>query len=151
MDVLAEIKRRNEMITKDVVKALAVQSGAAVGVTHITDTDHDMTHFTPDELLAFANAIAALSAIEQLELQEEVEELRQRLGGLKAAARRVVADTLAAEPKLCIAEKPRGCATPGACSALTQIDDLGMRIEALVWGTVLRLNKALVADEDLRL
>ena len=46
------------MINKDVVKALAVQSGAAVGVTHITDTDHDMTHFTPDELLVFANTIA---------------------------------------------------------------------------------------------
>jgi len=92
----------------------------------------------------------ALSATEQLELQEEVEELRQRLGDLKAAARRVVADTLAAEPKLYIIEEPRGCATPGACSALTQIDDLGMRIEALVWATVLRLNKA-IADDDARL
>ena len=100
------------MINKDVVKALAVQSGAAVGV---------ITHFTPDELLVFANAIAA--------------------------ARRVVADTLAAEPKLCITEKPRGCATPRACSALAQIDDLGMRIESLVWATVLPLNKAL-ADDD---
>ena len=87
----------------------------------------------------------ALSTGEQLELQEEVEELRQRLDDLKAAARRVVADTL--EPKLCIAEEPRGCATPGACSALAQIDDLGMRIESLVWATVLPLNKAL-ADDD---
>ena len=50
MNVLAKIKEgRATMITKDVVKALAVQSGAAVGV---------ITHFTPDELLAFANAIA---------------------------------------------------------------------------------------------
>ena len=130
------------MINKDVVKALAVQSGAAVGV---------ITHFTPDELLAFANAIAALSAIEQLELQEEVEELRQRLDNLKAAAHRVVADTLATEPKLCIPEKPRGCATPRACSAIAQINDLSMRIEALVWATVLRLNKALLADEDAHL
>ena len=88
----------------------------------------------------------ALSAFEQAALQKEVKQLKQRLDNLKAAARRVVADTLAAEPKLCIAEKPRGCATPGACSALTQIDDLGMRIEALVWGTVLRLNKALAVD-----
>jgi len=93
----------------------------------------------------------ALSAFEQAALQKEVEDLKQRLYDLKAAARRVVADTLAAEPKLCIAEKPRGCATPGACSALTQIDDLGMRIEALVWATVLRLNKALLADEDAHL
>jgi len=147
------------MINKDVVKSLAVQSGAAVGVTHITDTDHDMTHFTPDELLVFANAIAAhqheqsasIFAFKQAALQKEVKQLKQRLYDLKAAARRVVADTLAAEPKLCITEKPRGCATPRACSALAQIDDLGMRIESLVWATVLRLNKALVADEDLRL
>jgi len=89
----------------------------------------------------------ALSAFEQAALQKEVKQLKQRLDNLKAAARRVVADTLAAEPKLCIAEKPRGCATPGACSALTQIDDLGMRIEALVWATVLRLNKALAIDD----
>ena len=92
----------------------------------------------------------ALSAFEQAALQKEVKQLKQRLDNLKAAARRVVADTLAAEPKLCIAEKPRGCATPGACSALTQIDDLGMRIESLVWATVLRLNKAL-ADDDAHL
>ena len=90
----------------------------------------------------------ALSAFEQAALQKEVEDLKQRLYDLKAAARRVVADTLAAEPKLCIAEEPRGCATPGACSALTQIDDLGMRIEALVWATVLRLNKAIADDEE---
>ena len=81
-------------------------------------------------------------------LEEENGVLRQRIEALRAAMHRVVADTLAAEPKLCIAEKPRGCATPGACNALTQIDDLGMRIEPLVWATVLRLNKALAADDD---
>ena len=47
------------MIDTDVVERLIVQSGAVVGVTHITDTCHDMIHFTPEELLAFANAIAA--------------------------------------------------------------------------------------------
>ena len=47
------------MIDKDAVERLIVQSGAVVGVTHITDTCHDMIHFTPEELLAFANAIAA--------------------------------------------------------------------------------------------
>ena len=47
------------MIDTDVVERLIVQSGAAVGVTHITDTCRDMTRFTPKELLAFANAIAA--------------------------------------------------------------------------------------------
>jgi len=57
--VLAKIKRGNEMIDKDAVERLIVQSGAVVGVTHITDTCHDMIHFTPEELLAFANAIAA--------------------------------------------------------------------------------------------
>jgi len=57
--VLAKIKRGNEMIDKDAVERLIVQSGAVVGVTHITDTDHDMTHFTPEELKDFTDAIAA--------------------------------------------------------------------------------------------
>ena len=47
------------MLNKNVMERLIVQSGAVVGVTHITDTCHDMIHFTPEELLAFANAIAA--------------------------------------------------------------------------------------------
>jgi len=80
------------MITKDIVETLAVQSGAVVGVTYITDTDHDMTHFTPSELLAFANAIAAyqrehsasISAFEQAALQKEVAELRKQLASHEA-------------------------------------------------------------------
>ena len=47
------------MINPDVVERLIVQSGAVVGVTYLVDTCRDMTRFTPKELLAFANAIAA--------------------------------------------------------------------------------------------
>ena len=50
---------RMKTAMKDVVERLIVQSGAAVGVTHITDTCHDMTHFTPEELMEFTDAIAA--------------------------------------------------------------------------------------------
>ena len=92
------------MITKDIVETLAVQSGAVVGVTYITDTDHDMTHFTPSELLAFANAIAAyqrehsasISAFEQAALQKEVAELRKQVakadGGMRLAEQLVLHD-----------------------------------------------------------
>ena len=47
------------MINPDVVERLIVQSGAVVGVTYLVDTCHDMTHFTPEELKDFTDAIAA--------------------------------------------------------------------------------------------
>ena len=47
------------MLNKNVMERLIVQSGAVVGVTHITDTCHDMIHFTPEELMEFTDAIAA--------------------------------------------------------------------------------------------
>jgi len=50
---------RMKTAMKDVVERLIVQNGAVVGITYLVDTDHDMIHFTPEELLAFANAIAA--------------------------------------------------------------------------------------------
>ena len=47
------------MIDTDVVERLIVQSGAVVGVTYLVDTCHDMTPFTPEELMEFTDAIAA--------------------------------------------------------------------------------------------
>ena len=47
------------MLNKNVMERLIVQSGAVVGVTYLVDTGHDMTHFTPEELMEFTDAIAA--------------------------------------------------------------------------------------------
>ena len=50
---------RMKTAMKDVVERLIVQNGAVVGITYLVDTGHDMTHFTPEELMEFTDAIAA--------------------------------------------------------------------------------------------
>ena len=70
----------------------------------------------------------ALSAFEQAKLQEEVEELKQRVETFRAAAQRVVDDIIAADPKLCVN-------APASCPA-----------SALAWAAAFRLNKALALD-----